>query len=128
MALSKENIDNILTVGKVVGGTIQAQRQASGAAAARQARIEACGRKPIIAVTKKQKQKKADYDKCVQRAQQGGEGSEKSTSPLAPPPLAPPPTQGDGTGGDAMKRYIMIGVGVILVGAVGFFLFKKFKK
>lgn len=116
--LDPKTIDTILQTGLQVGGTIAAQRQASGKAAARRARIEACGRKPLF-----NRRKRADYDKCVAAASQEGAGQTRSTAPNVPLPPS-----GEGQGNNKTMMYVGIGLGVLVVGALGFYLFKKFKK
>ena len=115
-------LDAILNAGLQVGGTIARQRQASGKSAARQARIAACGRKPLIGFGKKFRQRKADYEKCAANAQ--------SASDAANAPLPPFDNRsGDtGDGGNKTMLYVGIGLGVVVLGVVGFILYKKFGK
>lgn len=110
-------IDELLQVGLQVGGTIARQRQQSGASSNRQARIAACGRKPLIG-----KKKKAAYNQCVANAQAG---ANIPNSPMTPPDFR----SGEGDGGDnKTMQYVGIGLGVVVLGVVGFILYKKFGK
>ena len=109
-------IDELLTAGLVVGGTVARQRQQSGASANRQARIAACGRKPLFG-----KKKKAAYNQCLAIAQ----GGSMPNSPMTPPDFR----SGEGDGGDnKTMQYVGIGLGVVVLGVVGFILYKKFGK
>lgn len=117
--IDPKSLDAILNTGLVVGGTIARQRQQSGRAAARQARIAACGRKPLIG-----KKKKAAYNKCVADAQAG---ANIPNTPLTPPDFR---SGGGGEEGGDNKTlmYVGIGLGVVVLGVVGYILYKKFGK
>jgi len=108
-------LDQVLQLGLQVGGAVTKQRQQSGAAAERQARIAACGRKPLFG-----KKKKAEYNKCVAEAQGGGQ-QRGADIPV-----------GNSSGGDGEDNktmlYVGIGLGVVVLGVVGFILYKKFSK
>ena len=115
MPIDPQLIDTILTTGAQVGTTVAKQRQASGKSAERQARIAACGRKPLFG-----KKKKADYEKCVAAAQGGGQQRSADIP------------DGNSSGGDGEDNktmlYVGIGLGVVVLGVVGFILYKKFSK
>lgn len=111
-------LDAILNAGLQVGGTIARQRQASGKSAARQARIAACGRKPLLG-----KKKKAAYNKCVADAQAASSGA---NAPL--PPFDNRSGGGEEDGDNKTLMYVGIGLGVVVLGVVGFILYKKFGK
>jgi len=123
MGISPESLDTLLNTGLQATSTIVGQRAASGKSAARQARIAACGRKPLLGVGKKFRQRKADYEKCVANAQSGGN---VANAPLPPFDNRSGDTGGDG-GGNTMM-YVGIGLGVVVLGVVGFILYKKFGK
>lgn len=107
------NATTLATSAAQIGGAIKAQRVASGRSQTRQARIAACGRKPLFG-----RAKKDAYNKCLADAQGGGIGGglgDPSKSLSTPPP--PPPTNNTKT--------ILIVVGSLLaVGVVGYFLMK----
>jgi LPXTG-motif cell wall-anchored protein len=109
-----DSLTQILTTGVSVAGTIGRQRAVSGAAAQRQARIEACGRKGLGYLFSRRK--KEEYRRCIEAANsaQYGGGSEKSYSP-------PPPTS------QKSNTIIFIAIGAVLVigGAAYFFMRKK---
>jgi hypothetical protein len=107
-----DSLTQILTTGAVVAGTIGGQRAASGAAAQRQARIEACGRKGLGYLFSRRK--KEEYRRCVEAANAAsyGGGADKSYSP-------PPPPQKSNT-------MLFIGIGaVVVIGAAAYFFMRK---
>jgi hypothetical protein len=121
MGISPEALDTLLNTGLQATATIVGQRAASGKSASRQQRIAACGRKPTIGIGKKFRQRKADYQKCVSNLQSGGAVSQRSGDV---PPYIPPSDEG----GSNTMMYVGIGVGVVVLGVVGFILYKKFGK
>lgn len=110
-------IDELLQAGLVVGGTIARQRQQSGRSANRQARIAACGRKPLFG-----KKKKAAYNQCLADAQAGVSAATRSGD------LPIDTGEGQGDSGNKTMQYVGIGLGVVVLGVVGFILYKKFGK
>jgi hypothetical protein len=115
MGVSPEALDTLLNTGLQATATIAGQRAASGKSAARQARIAACGRKPLIG-----KKKKEAYRKCLAEAEGQGGGDTRSAN------FPPPPSTDEG--GNNTMMYVGIGLGVIVLGVVGFILYKKFGK
>lgn len=117
MPIDPQLIDTIITTGAQVGTTVAKQRQASGKSAERQARIAACGRKPLFG-----KKKKAEYNKCIAEAQGASDGSTRSGDV--------PPDSGDGgdEGGNKTMLYVGIGVGVLALIAIGYFVVRKMSK
>lgn len=115
MGLSPEALDTLLNTGLQATATVVGQRAASGKSASRQARIAACGRKPLFG-----KKKKAAYNECLANAQGQGGGDTRSAD-------FPPPSSSDAGGGNTMM-YVGIGLGVIVLGVVGFVLYRKFNK
>jgi len=113
MPISPEALDTLLNTGLQATATIVGQRAASGKSAARQARIAACGRKPLFG-----KKKKEAYRKCLEEAQGGGDTRSAD--------FPPPPTSNEG--GSNTMMYVGIGLGVIVLGVVGFVLYRKFSK
>jgi hypothetical protein len=113
MALSPEAFDTLLNTGLQATATVVGQRAASGRSASRQARIAACGRKPLFG-----KKKKEEYRKCLEQAQ-GGVDTRSGDFP-------PPPSSNGG--GNNTMMYVGIGLGVIVLGVVGFVLYRKFNK
>ena len=113
MGLSPEALDTLLNTGLQATATVVGQRAASGRSAARQARIAACGRKPLFG-----KKKKEAYRQCLEQAQGGGDTRSGDF---------PPPPSSDGGGSNTMM-YVGIGLGVVLLGVVGFVLYRKFNK
>jgi hypothetical protein len=112
MGVSPESLDALLNTGLQATATIVGQRAASGKSASRQARIAACGRKPLFG-----KKKKEEYRKCLEQAQGGAD----IRSNDFPPPISD-------EGGNNTMMYVGIGLGVIVLGVVGFFLYRKFNK
>jgi hypothetical protein len=108
-------IDELLQAGVQIGTTVTRQRAASGKSASRQARIAACGRKPLFG-----KKKKAAYNECLANAEAGVDAATRSGD-------FPPPPSSDGGGSNTMM-YVGIGLGVIVLGVVGFVLYRKFNK
>jgi hypothetical protein len=113
MGLSPEAFDTLLNTGLQATSTVVSQRAASGRSASRQARIAACGRKPLFG-----KKKKEEYRKCLEQAQ-GGVDTRSGDFP-------PPPSSNGG--GNNTMMYVGIGLGVIVLGVVGFVLYRKFNK
>jgi len=113
MGLSPEAFDTLLNTGLQATATVVGQRAASGRSASRQARIAACGRKPLFG-----KKKKEEYRKCLEQAQ-GGVDTRSGDFP-------PPPSSNGG--GNNTMMYVGIGLGVIVLGVVGFVLYRKFNK
>lgn len=113
--IDPKSLDALLQTGVVVGGTVARQRQASGRSAERQARIAVCGRKPLFG-----KKKKEEYRKCVER-NQGQQSVATRSSDF--PSSAPSDDNGNKT-----MTYVGVGLGVVLLGVVGFILYRKFNK
>jgi hypothetical protein len=113
MGISPEALDTLLNTGLQATATVVGQRAASGRSAARQARIAACGRKPLFG-----KKKKEAYRQCLEEAQGGGDTRSGDF---------PPPPSSDGGGSNTMM-YVGIGLGVVVLGVVGFVLYRKFNK
>ena len=113
MSISPEALDTLLNTGLQATATIVGQRAASGKSASRQARIAACGRKPLFG-----KKKKEAYRQCLEQAQGGGDTRSGDF---------PPPPSSDGGGSNTMM-YVGIGLGVVVLGVVGFVLYRKFNK
>jgi LPXTG-motif cell wall-anchored protein len=103
--ISTDSLTQILTTGLQIGGSISQQRRASGASANRQARLAACGRRPLFG-----KARKNAYDKCVADAQGGGTY------------LPPSPTQPRSS-----NTLLFVGLGVALLGVVGYVIYKRNK-
>lgn len=108
-----DSLTQILTTGAKVAGTVQQQRQQSGAAADRKARIEACGRKGLGYLFSRKK--KAEYERCVQEAMASSSGS-KSNVPSTPPP----PQSGSNT-----MLYVGIALAVVVLGGAVYFIKKS---
>jgi hypothetical protein len=117
MSVPPELFDTLLQTGVTVGGTIASQRQKTGKSAARQERIAACGRKPLFGA-----RKKAEYNKCV--ANLGG--AQQRSADIPPPPFDE--NSGGGDEGGSNKTMLYVGIGVVVLGVVGFILYKKFGK
>ena len=116
MPLDPQMLDTLLQTGIQATSTVVGQRAASGKSAARQARIAACGRRPLFG-----KRRKAEYDKCAAQAQADSESTKSMETPYY--------GGGDSdSGGNKTMMYVGIGLGVIVVGALGFFLIRKFSK
>jgi len=105
------SLDNLLNLGVKVAGAVGQARTASGARADRQARIAACGRRPLFG-----KQKKKEYDQCVANAS----ASQRSTGGGSTPPPPPPPPPSNNT-----MTFVLVGVGLLAVGGLAYFLLKK---
>lgn len=118
---SQEEAQAAASAGKDIIGAIAQQRQQSGAAAARQARIAACGRKPLLGITKKQKKRKQEYAKCAENAIREANAANRSVN-------IPPDGGGGEEEGSNTMMYVGIGLGIIVLGVVGFVLIRKFGK
>jgi len=105
------SLDNLLNLGVKVAGAIGQARTASGARADRQARIAACGRRPLFG-----KQKKREYDQCVANASMEQRSTGGGSDTVLPPP--PPPSNNTMT-------FVLVGVGLLAVGGLAYFLLKK---
>jgi LPXTG-motif cell wall-anchored protein len=105
------SLDNLLNLGVQVAGAVGQARTASGAKADRQARIAACGRRPLLG-----KQKKREYDQCVANASMAQRSTGGGSTP--PPSTPPPPSSNNMT-------IVLIGVGLLAVGGLAYFLLKK---
>jgi LPXTG-motif cell wall-anchored protein len=105
-------LDALLNTGIQVAAQIGAVRQASGAAASRRERIAACGRKPLLGRKKKEAYRKCVADLNASRA--GGGGGNRS---FDMPPQAPQQSN--------TMTYVLIGLGVLLVGGVTIFLLRR---
>ena len=119
------NLDQTLGTGAslaqsaiTIGAGIAAVRQQSGAAAARQQRIAACGRKPLVGVGRRFRERKEKYRACV--------------AALNNPQL--PIDKGLPSGGafssqaatnDRTMIYVGVGVGILVLGTIAYFAFKK---
>jgi hypothetical protein len=114
MAIDPQTLDTLLQTGLQATATIAGQRAASGKKAARQERIAACGRRPVF-----NRKAKEEYRKCIAEASLGGTKSMPSDDTYSPPP--PPPQGGN-------MRFVYIGLGVLLLAGVGFFVIKKMGK
>ena len=109
-----DSLTSILTTGAKVVGTVQQQRQQSGAAAERRARIEACGRKGVGYIFSRRKRN--EYQKCVEQAMSSGAQPKSNMPNITPPPEKP-----------KTLLYVGIGIGIIaLVGGI-FYVIKKKK-
>ena len=114
MPIDPQMLDTLLRTGVQATGTIVGQRAASGKSAMRQERIAACGRKPLFG-----KRKKEAYRKCVEEA---GIGTTKS-APSDMKPSSMPQQQDSGN-----MNLVYIGLGVAVLGVLGFFVYTKFIK
>ena len=103
----------IIQGGQIVSAISQ-QRQTSGVAQQRQAIKNACGRKPLFG-----RKKKEEYRKCAE----GVIGSTTTDTNTG----GTDDTKTLGGGGGSTSP-ILIGVGVLALGVIGFLLYKKFKK
>lgn len=118
MPIDPQTLDTLLQTGVQATATIAGQRAASGRSAARQERIAACGRRPLFG-----RRKKEAYRKCLEEANIGGTKSMPSDN------YTPPPIQdliNDGGGGN--MKFVYIGLGVLLLAGIGFFVIKKMGK
>ena len=102
--ISADALTQLLTTGLQIGGRISQQRRASGASANRQARLAACGRRPLFGRARKEA-----YEKCLANAQGGGGGGY----------FPPPPPQSN--------TLLFVGVGVVLLGIVGYVIYRRNK-
>lgn len=103
-------LNALLQIGGQVAGTIASQRQASGKAAERQARIAACGRKGLGYLFSKRR--KEEYKRCVEQAS-AYSPSDKSYSPPPPP-------------SEKSNLAFIIVAGVLVIGGISaYFIMKK---
>lgn len=114
MPIDPQTLDTLLQTGLQATATIAGQRAASGKKAARQERIAACGRRPVF-----NRKAKEAYRKCLEEANIGGTKSMPSDN------YTPPPIQDDGGGN---MKFVYIGLGVLLLAGIGFFVIKKMGK
>jgi hypothetical protein len=96
--------------GQIVGAVTQ-QRQSSGIAQQRQAIKNACGRRPLIG-----RKRKEEYRQCAERVVGG------SATPYVQVDENKTLSEGSST------SPLIIGVGVLALGIVGFLIYKKYKK
>lgn len=111
--IDTDSLTSILTTGAMVAGTIGGQRAASGAAAQRQARVAACGRKGVGFFLSRRKRE--EYRRCVEAANAAsyGGGSDKSMMPPPPPP-------------QKSNTLLFVGIGaVVVLGTVAYFVMRK---
>lgn len=116
MPLDPQTLDTLLQTGVQATATIAGQRAASGRSAARQERIAACGRRPLFG-----RRKKEAYRKCLEENNIGGTKSMPSDN------YTPTQIQDEDGGGGNMK-FVYIGLGVLLLAGIGFFVIKKMGK
>jgi hypothetical protein len=114
------SLDSILGIGTQVaqiGGAVSYQRQQSGAAGRRQSRVAQCGRRPLIGRQRKDEYRKciADYNAGTQTPIGGGQvGGGDENKNL-------------GGGGSSPMRFVWIGLALVVVGGIGYMLYKKSK-
>lgn len=109
--INLDALTQLLTTGAKVAGTIGAQRAASGAAAQRQARIEACGRKGLGYLFSRRK--RDEYQKCIDSANSMPIGGSTNITPPPPPP-------------QRSNTMLFVGIGaVVVIGAVAYFVMRK---
>jgi hypothetical protein len=94
-------------------GAIAIQRQQSGVAADRQARIAQCGRRPLF-----QGVRRREYDRCVAGA------SAIATTPMPISNLSNDESKSIGGSGSPMK-YIALGLGVLAIGTIAVLALRK---
>lgn len=114
MPIDPNTLDTLLQTGVQATATIVGQRAASGKSAMRQERIAQCGRRPLFG-----RQKKQAYNECVAKL---GSSQERS----APINYGDGGSQGTDEGSNNTLLYV--GVSVLVLGIVGFILYKKFGK
>lgn len=100
--------------GAQIAGSIRYQRQQSGASARRQSLIAQCGRRPLFG-----RERKADYEKCKANYE----------ASLLTPVASQVASQGDVNknigGQDGSMRFVLIGVGVLAIGAIAYLALRK---
>jgi len=96
-----------------IGGAIAIQRQQSGAAADRQARIAQCGRRPLF-----QGVRRREFDRCVA----GASAIATTTNTLSD--ISNDESKSIGESGSAMK-YIALGLGVLAIGTIAVLALRK---
>lgn len=106
---SLDSILGTLLQGAQVVGAIKYQREQSGAAADRQARIAQCGKRPIFG-----KSKKEAYQKCIADA----------NKPL-PNILENVDNENKNLGGGSSMKFVYIGLGVLALGGIAYLALKK---
>ena len=104
-SISTDTLTQLLQTGLQIGASVKQQRQASGAAATRQARIAACGRKPLFG-----KARKEAYNKCVEQAMGGGTYIPSSETPSK-----------------SNNTMLFVGLGVVALGVVGYIIYRRNK-
>jgi len=104
--VSTDTLTQLLQTGLQIGGSIKQQRQASGASASRQARLAACGRRPLFKGAKRDA-----YDKCVADAM-ASSGAYSRSMP------SPPQTN---------NTMLFVGIGVVALGIVGYIIYRRNK-
>jgi hypothetical protein len=113
MPIDPQTLDVLLKTGVQATSTIAGQRAASGKREARQERIAACGRKPLLG-----KRKKAEYNKCVAELNNANTKSAPSDT------YVPPPMEESGSN----MKFVYIGIGILVLAGIGFFVIKKMNK
>jgi hypothetical protein len=110
---SLDSILGTLNQGAQIVGSIKYQRQQSGASARRQSLIAKCGRAPLVG-----RQRKDEYRKCK---------ADYEASLLAP--IGGGGIVGDENknigGGSSPMKFILIGVGILAIGAIAYLALKK---
>lgn len=106
-------LDALLQLGVQVGATVGGIRAQTGATASRQQRIAACGRKPLLGVGKKFRQRKAAYAECVAQAQGGGFDNRNV---FVPPPAAPRSNT---------MTIVLVSLGILAIGGLTIFLLRR---
>ena len=100
--------------GAQVAGAIRYQRQQSGASGRRQSLIAQCGRKPLFGRARKDEYRKckADYQAGISTPVGGIVAGDENKN-----------IGGAGQGGS--MKFIWIGLAVVVVGGIGYMLYKK---
>jgi LPXTG-motif cell wall-anchored protein len=103
--ISADALTQLLTTGLQIGGSISQQRRASGASANRQARLAACGRRPLFG-----RARKDAYERCLA-------GSQGGINSYFPPSQQPRQS----------NTLLFVGLGVALLGVVGYVIYRRNK-